>query len=125
MTNPRLRYHEAILSLAGQCLHRSQFRRHRAELEPLDDSRQDAEGRTEWGELLDRTADMLERVAALYPLDVSTLLVGDGILLVFRDRSGPEIFSWKPTILSTTGARLRSPSFLISAPSVLRVMQDL
>ncbi|XP_043246951.1 exportin-6-like isoform X1 [Amphibalanus amphitrite] len=69
------KYHEAVMSLAGQSLHRTQFRRHRAELEGLDDDRQDPDGVTEWGELLRMTADILERVAALYPGDVRALLL--------------------------------------------------
>ncbi|XP_037073807.1 exportin-6-like [Pollicipes pollicipes] len=69
------KYHEAVLSLAGQALQRTQLRRHGAELERLDDEREDPDGQTEWSELLRRTADLLERVATLYPLDVRALLL--------------------------------------------------
>ena len=64
-------------------MRRCQFRRHRTELAALDRQREseaeeeaeDGEGATEWDGLLRRTADTLERVAALYPADVRGLLV--------------------------------------------------
>ncbi|KAK7871791.1 hypothetical protein R5R35_014051 [Gryllus longicercus] len=63
------RYNDALVSLVGQILRKTQFKYNQAQLEELDDESLDDDKQTEWQNFLRQNIEVIAKVAELLPMD--------------------------------------------------------
>ncbi|ELU04218.1 hypothetical protein CAPTEDRAFT_106002, partial [Capitella teleta] len=68
-------YHEALLSLVGQILHKIQFSFNQSHLDELDDETYDDDNETEWQHFLRQCLETVAKVSDLLPSETFRLVV--------------------------------------------------